>query len=242
MTTLLVDIGATSFKWTYGDNASWERSRRRATPKPATPEQLVAMIAQRALRRECSAISVGFPGEVRNGVVIDGANLVRVAGPSSPRDLDLDTAWREFDLAQALREETGLPTVVTNDAHATAYGCDVRANRCLVIVLGTGCGVGFIEDGNLVDIRDYGDDVLGGLTLDQLVGEEMRRRGHEQWLSYCNTVVAYLVAETTPDVVYLAGGNAGRLRGTDVTAEVPVELVRGEPALQGLLRLATKAV
>lgn len=242
MTTLLVDIGATSFKWTYGDNEEWERSRRRATPQPATPDRIVEMITQRALRRNCSAISVGFPGEVRDGIVMDGANLVRTAGPSSPRDAELDRAWREFDLAQAVWDESGIPSIVMNDAHATAYGCDVRANRSLVVVLGTGCGVGFIEHGELVAIRDYGDDLIDNLTLDQLVGEEMRRRGHEPWLAHCNAATAYLVSETSPDVVYLAGGNAGRLRPTDISLDLPVELVRGEPAFRGLLRLASRAV
>ena len=242
MTTLLIDIGATSFKWTYGDGGGWERPRRRATPQLATPDRIVEMITQRALRRKCSAISVGFPGEVRDGIVKDGANLVRIAGPSSPRDAGLDCAWREFDLARAVRDESGIPTVVTNDAHATAYGCDVRANRSLVVVLGTGCGVGFIESGELVAIRDYGDDQINNLTLDQLVGEEMRRRGHDNWLASCNAAIAYLVSETKPDVVYLAGGNAGRLRPTDISLDVPVELVRGEPAFQGLLRLASRAI
>ena len=242
MTSLLVDIGATSFKWTYGDNESWERARRRATPKPATPERIVEMTAQRALRRECSTISVGFPGEVRDGVVIDGANLVRSGGPSSPRDAGLDAAWRDFDLAGALREAAGIPTVVTNDAHATAYGCDVRAQRSLVVVLGTGCGVGFIEGGELVRIRDYGDDVIDNLTLDQLVGEEMRRLGHAQWLAHCNKTIAYLVSELTPDAVYVAGGNAGRLRPSDISQDVAVELVRGEPAFRGLMRLTPRAI
>lgn len=200
------------------------------------------MIAQRALRRECTGVAVGFPGETRDGIVIDGANLVREDGPFSPRDEALDAKWRGFELAGEIRRLSRSAVVVRNDAHATAFGCQVTAVRSLVVVLGTGCGVGFVNEGELVDIRDYGDDLLGDYRLDQLVGEAMRRRGHEEWIANCNTVVSYLVAEINPDAVYLAGGNAGRLRPTDVTANVPVVVVRGEPAFQGLLRLMPRVI
>lgn len=242
MTTLLVDVGATSIKWTFGADGELERQRRRPTPQPCRPERLVAMISERALARACSAIAVGFPGTVNNGVVIDGANLVRIDGPFSPRDESLDREWRGFDLAAALCETTNLPTVVVNDAHAAACGCDVATGRSLVITLGTGCGVGFLINHDLVDIRDFGDDLIGDCTLDQLAGEAARRRDHEAWLAQCNEVVAYLVAQTTPDQIYVAGGNAGRLRPSDITSTVPVELVRGEPAFRGLVRLAPHAI
>lgn len=242
MTELLVDVGATSIKWTYSIDGEIERVRRRSTPRPCTPDRLVEMIVHRARQRQCTAVAIGFPGEMRDGVVVDGANLVRQDGPFSPRDDELDEAWRAFPLARTIREQTHQPVVAINDAHAIALGCDVQDGRSLVVVLGTGCGVGLLEDGALVPIRDYGDERIGEMTLDQLVGEQMRRRGHDQWLSHCNEVVAYLIAETNPDAVYLAGGNAGRLRPTDIAAVVPSVLVRTEPAFRGLLKILPHAI
>lgn len=242
MTALLVDVGATSFKWTYSNDGVLEKARRRTTPKRCTPVQLVEMIVHRSGQRQCTAVAVGFPGEMREGVVVDGANLVRQDGPFSLRDEDLDKAWRDFDLAQAIRDQTHQRVVAINDAHAIALGCDAQGGRSLVVVLGTGCGVGLLEDGDLVPIRDYGDDRIGDMTLDQLAGEEMRRRGHDQWVSQCNKVTSYLVGEMNPDVVYLAGGNAGRLRPTDISSAVPTVLVRTEPAFRGLLRILPRAI
>lgn len=241
MTFLLVDVGATSFKWTYADGESMEKARRRPTPQLCSPETLCDMIAVRARTRNCAGIAIGFPGEVRRGVVVDAANLTRLNGPSSERDYGADSAWRNFELESAIGVMTSTPTVVVNDAHATAFGCEISTGRVLVVALGTGCGVGLIENGELQEIRDFGDDLINGHSLDQLAGEEMRRRDPDRWLHHCHEVVAYLVAHASPDVVCLAGGNAGRLRPHDISATVPVTLLRGEPAFRGLHRLAARA-
>lgn len=241
MTFLLVDVGATSFKWTYADGESREKTRRRSTPRLCDPETLCNMIAERARSRHCEGVAIGFPGEIRRGVVVDAANLTRLDGPSSRRDVVVDAAWRDFDLESALRSVTNVPTIAVNDAHATALGCDIATGRVLVVTLGTGCGVGLVESGELLEIRDFGDDVIDGRTLDQLAGEEMRRRDHEAWLHHCHDVVAYLVTELSPDVVCLSGGNAGRLRPHDISGTTPITLLRGEPAFRGLHRLAVRA-
>lgn len=65
--------------------------------------------------------------------------------------------------AQMLREHTGLPTTITNDANAAAmgemrYGIARGIKNFIMITLGTGVGSGIVIDGKLV----YGHDGFAG--------------------------------------------------------------------------------
>ena len=235
MTSLLVDVGATSIKWTFA-NPTFERTRRRSTPRPLYPTTLVAFIAHRARSRNCLSLGVAFPGEVRAGTVIDAANLTRPMGPGTERSADLATAWTKYDLEQALHHELSIPVVVVNDAYAVARSSDEMHGRHLFVVLGTGCGVGLVDAGEVVAIRDFGDDLFRGRTLDEAVGERARDTNEQQWKQSLEGVIDYLAGELSVDMVHVAGGNARRLHPHDLTTSVPVVIDRNVSALRGVFR------
>jgi hypothetical protein len=96
--------------------------------------------------------------------------------------------------------------------------------------------VGLRDDGEVVAIRDFGDDSWRGITLDEAVGESAREADEEQWRRSLVDVIDYLTGELSPDVVHLAGGNARRLRPTDIVTSIPVVIDRDVSALRGVYR------
>lgn len=89
---------------------------------------------------DCTALGVGSPGscDMENGVVRNAHNL----------------GWESVPLCALLRERTGLPAFVANDADCAALGEVVAgaARGCssaLLITLGTGVGGGLVIDGRI---------------------------------------------------------------------------------------------
>ena len=93
------------------------------TPYPCPPDRLVETVTE-LVRPLLSVhrVSVGFPGLVRHGHVIEVPSLSR-AEYGGERDRDLAEAWHGFDLAHALAQAFQLPTKVVNDADM--QGCAV---------------------------------------------------------------------------------------------------------------------
>lgn len=107
------------------------------------------LIEQSGLNDGIVGIGVGVP----NGNYFDGSIGFAVNLP-----------WEEeVPLAQMLRERTGLPTTLANDANAATigemtYGAAKGMKNFIVITLGTGIGSGIVVDEKLV----YGADGYAG--------------------------------------------------------------------------------
>jgi polyphosphate glucokinase len=238
---LAVDVGATSMKFA-GFSRRGEvlgAKARRPTAYPCPPERLVAAVAARAASVAPVRIGLGFPGEVADGVVLDAANLARAGGSRTPVDAALVRAWRGFDLRAALVAETGLATIVMNDAAMAAVGCAGDHGVELVLTLGTGCGLALVRRGRLVPARDVGAQPLhGAATFDDVLGERGRSADEGSWSREVVSAVERLAAEFGADVVHLAGGNARRLSPRAFAgAAVHVQIERGDPALLGAWRM-----
>ena len=83
-------------------------------------------------------IGVGAPGVVKDDVIVNAPNL----------------DWHNVNIATILREKTGIPTYVANDANAAAYaeyvwGAGVGAKSLVAFTLGTGVGGGIVVDGKI---------------------------------------------------------------------------------------------
>ena len=83
-------------------------------------------------------IGIGAPGVVKDDVIVVAPNL----------------EWKDANIADALREKTGIPTYVANDANAAAYaeyvwGCGVGASSLVAFTLGTGVGGGIVINGRI---------------------------------------------------------------------------------------------
>lgn len=220
---LAVDIGATTTKFAAVDDEGRlvEEVLREPTPYPCTPERLVDFVLHRVERSGCARIGVGFPGDLRDGRVLEPGNLSRPGGFTSPIDPALHEEWRGTDLERALREASGLDVRVVNDATLAALGCCEGRGRELVFTLGTGFGIALVVDDANVRIRDVGDEIfLEGISYDGLLGDHARSRDEGLWNDRLLIAVTNFVAEFSADVAHLGGGNSRR---------VDVARYRGQP-------------
>ena len=146
---LAVDIGGTKLAagavTPSGDVLVAERC---ATPVRGEAEEIFA-----ALGRLVEGV------RARPGLVLDrcgvGSGGPMSAGGETVSPINIP-AWREFPLRRRLRELTGLPVVVDNDAKALALaegwkGAAQGATDYISMVVSTGVGGGIVSGGRLVD-------------------------------------------------------------------------------------------
>ncbi|MBF2027311.1 MAG: ROK family protein [Oscillatoriales cyanobacterium C42_A2020_001] len=157
-----IDLGGTAIKLgCFGADGTCLKSLSIATPQPATPEAVVAVmaeaIAQLDPERAAIAIGVGTPGPAdANG------RIARVA-------INL-SGWHDVPLADWLEAKTNRPTVIANDANCAGLGeAWLGAGRwyrnLILLTLGTGVGGAIILDGKLF-VGHHGTAAeLGLITL-----------------------------------------------------------------------------
>jgi len=156
--TIGIDIGGTNTKFGLVDKeGSILASHSIPTPKDqsihsyvknlATAIQGLVDLAQEPL--EIKGMGIGAPnGNYYEGTIEDAPNLI----------------WDGvIPFVSLMQEQFAVPTVITNDANAAAYGEMVYGGArgmkdFMVITLGTGVGSGFVVNGELV----YGADGFAG--------------------------------------------------------------------------------
>ena len=199
-TTLAVDIGGSHVKASVLD-ARGKLLHERVkvdTPKALTPARLVGLIAGlvRGLPR-FSRVSVGFPGVVRNGVILSAHNL------GTHR-------FYRYPLARALERRLGKPVRMENDADVQGLAVVKGKGIEMVITLGTGFGSAIFVNGILGPHLELAHHPFRkGKTYEEEVGELARKQhGHAYWQKRVQEVIATLYHLTTFDHLYIGGGNA----------------------------------
>jgi glucokinase len=137
-----LDVGGTKIAGVRV-GAGAEVLERRSVSTPAEDEEAildaVLGLARDLLDDDVLAIGVGAAG------IVDDDDVVRY----SP-----NLAYRNLPLGRAIRDETGLPSIVDNDANVAAWG-EFRAGAArgvddmLLVTVGTGIGGGIISGGRL---------------------------------------------------------------------------------------------
>ena len=218
-TTLAIDVGGTGLKASVLDAAGKlvaDRVRV-VTPHPCSTKALIDTLTTLvAPLPSFERVSVGFPGVVRNGVILTAPNLVTRGGtPKSPVVPKLVAQWSGFDLAAELSERLGRPVRVANDADL--QGLDVVSGSGLefVVTLGTGVGTALLMDGRLAPHLELShhpfrkdetyDEQLGDVTL--------RRIGFKKWHKRLEEAIANFHRLLNYDRLYIGGGNARLLVG-----------------------------
>ncbi|RDW19198.1 glucokinase [Oceanobacillus arenosus] len=102
-------------------------------------------------------LGVGAPGFIdsKTGYVYEAVNI----------------GWRDFDLAQKLKEKSGLPVFLENDANLAALGenwigAGEQAKDMIAITLGTGVGGGIIANGSALNGVNGMSGEIGHITID----------------------------------------------------------------------------
>lgn len=150
--SLAVDIGGTKLAAGIVDRSG----RLASSAFVPTPKEVEAEVLWQALARLVRDVT---DTSSASGLVVCGVGcggpMDRDGGAVSPLNIP---AWREFPLRRRLRELTGLPTAVDNDAKALALGegwvgSAAGCSDYLAMVVSTGVGGGIVLDGRLLDGR-----------------------------------------------------------------------------------------
>ena len=191
MKVLVIDVGGTNVKILV----SGQNQPRRAPSGPTmSPAQMVEKVRTLAAGWDYDAVSIGYPGPVRDGAP---------AGEAP----NLGRGWVGFDFAGAF----GKPVKLINDAAMQALGSCER-EKMLFLGLGTGLGTTLIVDGVLVPM-ELGHLPYRDATFEDYVGEHGQERdGLRKWRKRVADVVARLQAALLPDEVVLGGGNVRALK------------------------------
>ncbi|MCX6432342.1 MAG: ROK family protein [Actinobacteria bacterium] len=221
--TLSIDIGGSGLKASIV-NAQGIMTTERVridTPYPCPPDRLVETVVE--LVRPLLGVhrvSVGFPGLVRHGHVLDVPSLSR-AEYGGERDRDLAEAWYGFDLAHALAQSFQLPTKVVNDADM--QGCAVTSGNGLefVMTLGTGVGTALFSNGTLLPHLELSHGPFKDeQTFDIALGNAQRKEiGNDRWSKRVRKAIAAFDDMLFFDRIYVGGGNAKHLSAADIGAK-----------------------
>ena len=150
-----IDVGGMSVKFAIVDETGtiierWSVPTNLADAGSHIPDEMISSINEKLASspEPIVAIGAGVPGPVNGEDVVRAVNL----------------GWGNMPLGNILREGTGLPVALINDANAAAVGevwmggeGSVTGNS-IFVTLGTGVGGGIIIDGNIVG----GDHGCGG--------------------------------------------------------------------------------
>ncbi len=205
MTVLGIDIGGSGVKGApvdVGAGALADERYRLETPRPATPDAVVAVLAEVAGRWPGTGpVGVTFPGVVRRGVIGTAANL--------------HPDWVGVDAATLFADATGRPVTVLNDADAAgiaevAFGVGRGvAGVVLLVTFGTGIGTALFLDGRLVPNTELGHLELNGADAELHAADRIRDERKLSWEAWASRVQDYLrLVERllTPDLIVIGGG------------------------------------
>ncbi|MBL9009359.1 MAG: ROK family protein [Myxococcales bacterium] len=209
--TLAIDIGGTGIKSMLLDGKGQQSGNRvrQPTPRPATPQAILAVIKAMLPDTPFERVSVGFPGVVVEGVIQSAPNLHK--------------SWVQFNLRQALQDLCGRPTRVLNDAGIQGLGVIAGQGVELVLTLGTGMGFALFVDGRYVPNLEMAHHPFRkGRTYEQSIGNAARvEAGNSKWNKRVREVLALVQRIFNPGVIYIGGGNAEKLKG-----ELPANVKR----------------
>jgi polyphosphate glucokinase len=219
--TLSIDIGGSGFKASIV-NAQGVMTTERVrvdTPYPCPPERLVETLVELVgpLTSSAHRVSLGFPGLVRHGHVIEVPSLSRLEY-GGERDPEMAEAWHGFDLAHTLAQAFQLPTKVVNDADM--QGCAVARGDGLefVVTFGTGVGTALFHNGTLLPHLELSHGPFrDGMSFDIALGNAQRKEiGNERWAKRVRKAIKDFDAMLFFDTVYVGGGNAKHLSPGDI--------------------------
>lgn len=224
--TLSIDIGGSHIKAAIVNEAGELQTdyKKLDTPVPATPEKVLQVIDVLAKSLPgYDNVSAGFPGYIKNGVVITAPNLGT-------------DYWKQTPLSEQLAALTGKPAKAVNDADMQGLGIASGKGFEIVATLGTGFGTAFLNDGVLLPHLELAHHPFSKeRTYDEYIGERaLLKEGEEKWNKRMQKVIAVLKTVFNYDHLYLGGGNAKLIKfklDDNISIVTNKEGIKGGPRL-----------
>ncbi len=200
-----VDVGGTGIKAalinTKKGTLATEKYRV-LTPNPSTPEAVAKVISRMIKRFEYRGpVGVGFPAIIHHGVAKSAANI--------------DKKWINTNIEKLLKEVTGNPFYVANDADVAGLA-EVRFGKAkgemgivIVLTIGTGIGSGMFLDGTLIPNTEFGHLLYKESVYEHYVSNSARKKNDLSWDSWgkrFNKYLIHLEKLFSPDMFVLGGG------------------------------------
>jgi polyphosphate glucokinase len=191
MNVLAIDVGGTNVKIL----ASGHKQRRKVpSGRSMTAERMVSEVQKLATGWKYEAVSVGYPGPVReNRPIAEPHNLAK--------------GWVGFDFEKAF----GCPVRIINDAAMQGLG-SYKQGKMLFLGLGTGLGSCLVINGRVEPLELAHLRYRKGTYEDYVGRRRLEKRGRANWSKDVAEVVAHLSNAFQPDEIVLGGGNAKKLR------------------------------
>jgi len=215
VTTLGIDIGGSGVKASVLDKDGQMKTERVRvdTPYPCPPERMLSTIdSVVADLPRVNRVSVGFPGLVREGVVVHVPSLSRLEY-GGEEDPTLAAKWHGYDLGSELAAMFGLPTKVVNDADM--QGCAVAEGNGFefVMTLGTGVGTALFQDGKLLPHLELSHGpFIKETSFDLVLGNAGRKKlGNKKWAKRVNEAIVWFDEMLYYDKIFIGGGNGKHL-------------------------------
>lgn len=160
-----IEIGGTKLQIVVGETGAQIVQMHRFTVERAQGGEGIRQQIEATLTQvlpgisKPAAVGVGFGGPVdwRTGKICCSHQI---------------EGWSEFDLAGWLKNLTGAPVFVDNDANVAAlgeakHGTGKNANPVFYVTLGSGVGGGLVADGKIYHGATPGEAEIGHLRLDR---------------------------------------------------------------------------
>lgn len=237
--TLSIDVGGSGVKATVLD-ARGEMVADRVripTPYPCPPEKLIEIVSELANQLpKADRASLGFPGLVRNGIVLHVPSLSRSI-KDGPMDPVYKSLWYQFDLQTELAKQLAIPTKVANDADVQGSAVIKGEGLEFVMTLGTGVGSALFQDGVLIPHLELGHAPFRNNEEfeEQLNNAARERIGVERWTKRVKKAVKAYDQFLFFDHCYVGGGNSKHLKDLDLGPKVTK--VSNKAGLLGGIRL-----
>jgi polyphosphate glucokinase len=202
-----IDIGGSGIKGAVVDVVSGRLAterRRIATPQPATPESVAAVVAQMVGEAGWEGdIGATFPAVIKHGVAQSAANV--------------DRSWVGTNVDELFTKVVGggSEVVVLNDADAAGiaearFGA-AKGVQGVVIMLtfGTGIGSALLMNGVLVPNTELGHLELDGYDAETRAAASVRDEhgmSYKKWAQRVNRYMQHVERLFTPDLFVVGGG------------------------------------
>ncbi len=188
MNVLMVDIGGSNIKLMNARDAEMRKVR---SGNDLGPHEVVECIVDQTRDWTYDAVSIGYPGLIRNGRPV--------------RDpLNVGEGWVHFDFTRAFEK----PVRLINDAAMQALG-NYIGGRLLFLGFGTSIGTCLIADDQVIPIE------IGLIRfsrnqrfMDRLSKKALKEQGLERWREAVHEAIDLLHDIFRPDDTVLGGGNS----------------------------------